>query len=303
MAAPAATIDPATRPHDGAPALGPDVEAAAPDRAACAELAAAIAHSHLFLAYQPLIRLDTGEVVAAEALVRWRHERDGVRAPATFISLAERCGLIHDLGTWVLRQACRQRCAWTADGVPSFPVHINVSALEIARHEFAADVLAVLDETGLPPAALTLELTETTLVEATPTNRRTFDALGDAGVTFCLDDFAMGHASLKVLRDHRFATLKLPREFVADLPHDAADVAIVEAVIGLAHKLGLSVVAEGVASLEQALFLRQRGCDMAQGFLFSPPVDPEDLVAHIERDRTTRPIPVHRRYRRRLHPV
>jgi len=227
--------------------------------------------------YQPLVRASDGKVVGVEALARWRHPELGVVPPAQFVPLAEETGIIGRLGEWVLRTACARLA-----GVPGLFLAVNVSAVQLRDERFGARVLELLDETGLPPDRLELEITETAIVNADGAASQALRRLRAKGVRISLDDFGTGYSSLALLKDLEVDKVKIDRSFVqqATLSEDSA--AIVRAVSNLGAALGLCVVAEGVEDEAQRRFVRDAGCDELQGYLFSRPV-PEDRIECVSR--------------------
>ncbi|MDP9364621.1 MAG: EAL domain-containing protein [Chloroflexota bacterium] len=221
--------------------------------------------------WQPQVALATGAVVGLEALVRWEHPDQGLLTPDRFIGLAEETGLIVPLGRWAVREACRQARCW-ADRHPEtaeLAVSVNLSSRQIRRAALAAEVAVVLEESGLDPRRLVLEITESVLVEDDAEVERTLAALRRLGVRLAIDDFGTGYSSLRYL--HRLAVdaLKLDQGFVAGLGQDAVSAAIVRAVTALAHELGMTLVAEGIETDAQLALLRQLGVDHGQGYFFS----------------------------------
>ena len=242
----------------------------------------AIERDELLLLFQPQVSLETGEIVGTEALVRWRHPELGLIAPGRFIPLAEETGLIVPLGEWVLRTACRQAAEWAREG-RHLRQSVNLSARQLAEPDLVRRVRAALDETGLDPRLLDLELTESALVTQGEAAVARLAALRTLGVRISIDDFGTGYSSLAYLRRFPLDILKVDRSFVLGL--DAAgqqgrqDQAVVRAIISMAHALELEVVAEGVETSAQREALRRLGCDTMQGFLFSRPVSAECLEA------------------------
>ncbi len=225
------------------------------------------------LHYQPKQMLKDGTIHSVEALLRWRHPERGQISPAQFIPVAEDSGLIVPLGSWVLRAACAEARRWQDAGIGPVRVAVNLSAEQIRRQDVVATVRAALEDTGLPPALLELELTESLLVRDADHALRMMTELRSLGVQLALDDFGTGYSSLAYLQRFPFDTLKIDRGFVADLSDSGSSLRIVEAVVRLAHGLGLRVVAEGVETEAQMAILRRVGCDEIQGYLLSPPVD------------------------------
>ncbi|MBV8423648.1 MAG: EAL domain-containing protein, partial [Candidatus Eremiobacteraeota bacterium] len=225
--------------------------------------------------YQPQIDLETGTVVGVEALARWRDE-DGWVAPSRFISVAEESGLILELGEYVLVEACRQTRRWHDEGF-KLSIAVNASARQFRDPQFRTRVRNVLDETGLPPSSLELEITESTIMRKASETIDVLTGVKDLGVRFAVDDFGTGYSSLSYLKRFPIDRLKIDQSFVGEAPTDPADAAIVTAMIVMAESLGLDVVAEGVETDAQLDFLRRRGCGEAQGFYFGMPVSAKDF--------------------------
>lgn len=253
----------------------------------------AIERSELVLHYQPAVRLSDGAIAGVEALVRWHRPGEGVVPPADFIPVAEQTGLIVPIGSWVLREACRQVALWRRElSVPALRVAVNVSARQLTRPGFRTEVAAVLAETGLPAEALSVEITESALIDDVGSARSALDALRAMGVTVSVDDFGTGYSSLSYLQTYPVDELKIDRSFVARLDPDGANDAIVRSVVDLAHSLGMTVVAEGVEVLDQLLSLRRMGCDVAQGFYISRPVPGPELELALGQGRAWELTPV-----------
>jgi diguanylate cyclase (GGDEF)-like protein len=234
--------------------------------------------------YQPQARLADGKIVGMEALVRWRHPSRGMIAPVDFIPLAEETGLINPLGDWVLRTACAQLQQFIRAGLPPLRVAVNLSVRQLLQKDFAASVEAVLADTGLAPHLLELEITESTLMENAQDTLAALHRLHSLGVRLSIDDFGTGYSSLSYLKRFPVDIIKIDRSFVRDVPQDADDMAIVTAIIALAHSLRLEVVAEGVETEAQLAFLRGRNCDLMQGYHLSAAV-PADQFAALIRQR------------------
>ncbi|HMR30955.1 MAG TPA: EAL domain-containing protein [Geminicoccaceae bacterium] len=230
------------------------------------------------LHYQPKQTLADGRIHSVEVLLRWRHPERGAISPGQFIPVAEDSGLIVPLGTWVLRAACAEARRWLDAGLGPVRVAVNLSVEQIRRQDLLAIVRAALDDSGLPPELLELELTESLLVRDADQALRVMRDLRSLGVQLALDDFGTGYSSLAYLQRFPFDTLKIDRGFVADLSETGSSLRIVEAVVRLAHGLGLQVVAEGVETDSQLAILRRVGCDEIQGYLLSPPVDSRRIV-------------------------
>ena len=241
------------------------------------DLRRAIERNELEVFYQPQARLDTGEVVGAEALVRWRHPTRGMVSPAEFIPLAEETGLINPVGEWVLRTACAQAQRWYQSGLPPVRIAVNLSVKQLLRKNFTATVEEALTDTGLPPRLLELEITESTLMENAQDTLEVLHRLRGLGVRLSIDDFGTGYSSLSYLKRFPVDIIKIDRSFVHDVPHDADDAAIVTGIIALAHSLRLDVVAEGVENESQLRFLREQSCDLLQGYYLSQPVPAEQF--------------------------
>jgi len=242
----------------------------------------AMKHDELFVYYQPLVTLKDRKLIGAEALLRWRHGGAGLIEPAKFIPLAEETGLIAPLGEWVLSQACAQVKAWDAAGAPPLDVSVNLSGYQFQRGTIARTVRKALARAAVEPNRLILEVTENFLMEEAADIATALGALKTLGVQLAIDDFGTGYASLNALRRLPFHTLKIDRSFVCNVNDDPDAAAIVKAIIAMAHNLGLTVVAEGVETSAQERFLKEAGCDEAQGFLYSPPLPPEEFARFLE---------------------
>jgi EAL domain-containing protein (putative c-di-GMP-specific phosphodiesterase class I) len=251
----------------------PEMNARAIERQALESgLRQAIEREEFVLHYQPLMNLDSGTIIGAEALVRWRHPERGLVPPVEFIPVAEETGLIVPIGRWVLREACRQARAWADAGMPPTRISVNVSAVELRSDDFVARVRAVLTETGLNPNYLEFELTETFLLQDWKSTAAVLHALRDLGVQLALDDFGTGFSSLSHLKRFPIDTLKIDQSFVRNLSMDDGDASIVRAVISMGKSLHKRVVAEGVETREQLIFLQEQSCPEGQGFYFSKPM-------------------------------
>ena len=236
------------------------------------QLRKAVESGEFTIWYQPIIDLKTGMPTGAEALVRWAHPERGLVSPGEFITLCEECGLIVPLGEWILRTVCTQAKAWENVGLGPMRMCVNLSARQL-RHDGIVDtVRTILRETGLRPDSLELELTESMLMEPAGIVGRTIRELADLGVSLAIDDFGTGYSSLSYLKNFPVKTLKIDRSFIMSLSTDSGDAAITTAIIALAGALGLEVVAEGVETAPQADFLRERGCQRGQGYLFGKPL-------------------------------
>ncbi|HVL76626.1 MAG TPA: EAL domain-containing protein [Noviherbaspirillum sp.] len=241
------------------------------------DLRQALDRNELELYFQPQAHAKSGRVVGAEALLRWRHPGRGMVSPSDFIPLAEETGLIIPIGSWVLRRACQQMRAWLNDGMAPIRVAVNLSVKQLLQKNFAAEVERVLADTQLPAELLELEITESTLMEHAQDTMRALQRLRSIGVRLSIDDFGTGYSSLAYLKRFDVDIIKIDRSFVRDVPQDADDAAIAAGIIVLAHSLRLEVVAEGVETEAQLEFLKERNCDLVQGYMLSPPVPAEQF--------------------------
>jgi predicted signal transduction protein with EAL and GGDEF domain/HAMP domain-containing protein len=250
--------------------------------------------------YQPIVDLDTRKPVAAEALVRWSHPERGLVSPGEFIALCEECGLIVPLGEWILRGVCTQARAWEAAGMGTVRMSVNLSARQL-RHDGIVDMVrTILQETGLRPRSLVLELTESMLMEPKGVTGRTIRELADLGVSLAIDDFGTGYSSLSYLKNFPVTALKIDRSFIAGITTDPDDSAITTAIIALADAMELDVVAEGVETEAQAQFLREKGCQKIQGYLVGRPMAREEFEEGLRRASSLQPSAVSRQPRKRL---
>jgi len=240
----------------------------------------ALERRELRLFYQPVVEISGNRAVGVEALLRWEHPEQGLVAPNRFIPVAEESGLIIPIGAWVLYEACRQLCMWQANrwGGPRGAVEVNLSARQIDHPEIITTVERILEETGLAPANLTLEITESALMNDAASALRVLRALKDLGVMLAIDDFGTGYSSLSHLQRFPLDILKIDKSFVDELGAGRGGAEIVAAVVKLAHALDLQVIAEGVETERQLDALQHLGCDFAQGYLFSRPVPAHELV-------------------------
>jgi diguanylate cyclase (GGDEF)-like protein len=262
-----------------------DMDAAGVDRLKLeTDLRKAIERDELVLHYQPQVDTQTGSVVGAEALMRWQHPEQGLVPPFKFIPLAEEMGLIGALGEWGLKEACRQMVELQALGLDLPKMSVNVSALQF-NPAFIKQVNEVLQETGLRPSRLELELTEGIMMDDTDATLGALDDLKELGVNLSIDDFGTGYSSLSYLRQMPVSEIKIDRSFVIDMLKNPNDEAIVQATIGLAQNLGLEVVAEGVEDVDTLMRLRAMGCNLLQGHYISHPLTAEELLAWHEEKR------------------
>jgi diguanylate cyclase (GGDEF)-like protein len=236
------------------------------------DLRRALENEELEVYYQPQARFDTGELIGMEALVRWNHPTRGFVSPVEFIPLAEEIGLINRLGEWVLRTACNQLQTWISSGLPEMRVAVNLSVRQLLQKDFTKTVQMALQDTGLSPHLLELEITESTLMENAVDTLKALHELRAIGLRLSIDDFGTGYSSLSYLKRFPVDIIKIDRSFVQDTPDDADDAAIVTGIIALAHSLRLEVVAEGVETEAQLRFLREQTCDILQGYYLSKPM-------------------------------
>ena len=230
------------------------------------------------LLYQPKVDLRSGLIFGVEALIRWRHPEHGMVSPLRFIGLAEESGLIVAIGDWVMRTACRQNMAWRAAGLTPLSVSVNVSPRQFEEHQMVERVALALADSGLDPASLELEVTESLIMRDLAQSVGKMRELKAMGVALSIDDFGTGYSSLSALKSFPISSLKIDKSFVSELADNQDDQAIAMAVISLGHKLNLRVIAEGVETEQQVRFLRENDCDEMQGYLFSPPVAPDKIV-------------------------
>jgi len=233
------------------------------------------------LFYQAQVDLATGRTAGVEALLRWQHPSRGLVSPDAFIAVAEEARLIVPLGEWALRRACEQAVAWQAAGLPELRLAVNLSALQFQQRTLTAGIRRILDETGLDPRHLEIEITESAAMHNAALTVEVLAALRGMGVRIAIDDFGTGHAALAYLKHFPIDALKVDRAFVADIEASPQGRAIITAIINLAHGLGIRVIAEGVETEEQLRFLAANGCDEYQGFLAGPPLPPEQLPPRV----------------------
>jgi EAL domain-containing protein (putative c-di-GMP-specific phosphodiesterase class I) len=240
-----------------------------------------LSETQFLLYYQPQIDLASGEVIGAEALIRWQHPQRGLLSPAHFIPVAEERSLIVAIGEWVLHEACRQIREWQQAGMAHIPIAINLSAKHFNQRSLLNDVVQTLSDCEIPASCLELELTETSVMQDAEATIATMERLKGIGVLLALDDFGTGYSSLSQLKGLPLDSLKLDQSFVRGLPDDRNDLAICSAVIAMGHALGLNVIAEGVETPEQLAVLRELGCDQAQGYFFAKPMPADQLFKFV----------------------
>ncbi|KHF26585.1 diguanylate cyclase/phosphodiesterase [Solemya velum gill symbiont] len=237
----------------------------------------ALEKEEFILHYQPQLDLHTGKIVGAEALIRWQQPQLGLISPSRFIPIAEDSGLIMPIGEWVLQEACSQAKKWLDKGIDIGRIAVNVAGPQLQRGRLVEVVQDVLAKCGLPASRLEIEVTESLLMQKTESAIKQLDELRQLGIVLAIDDFGTGYSSLSYLKQLPIHKLKIDRSFVHDIPGDPDDMAIADAVIALGKSLGLTVIAEGVETLEQAEFLRGAGCQEVQGYLYSQPVTAEQF--------------------------
>lgn len=237
----------------------------------------AIERQELLLYYQPKVDIATRKVIGMEALIRWKTQEGGLISPAKFIPLAEKNGLIVPIGKFVLQTACFQNKTWQEAGLKKINVAVNVSGFQFGQKDFVENVLAALDEAGLDPQFLELEITETTIMENLEGAVQKLNKLKEAGIGISIDDFGTGYSSLSYLQKLPLDAIKIDISFIRNVATNPNDAAIVKAIIAMANNLNLKVIAEGVEDEQQLEFLREHKCDIIQGYLFSPPVPAEEF--------------------------
>ncbi|MES1982610.1 MAG: EAL domain-containing protein [Pseudomonadota bacterium] len=242
----------------------------------------ALERNELELHYQSQVDLNTGAIVGAEAQIRWNHPQLGVIYPDRFINIAEETGLIVPIGEWVLTTACRQNLAWQKADLPIIPIAVNLSAVQLLQKNFIAMVEKCLADTQMSAACLDLEITETVIMRDVNSTIGMLDELKKIGVKLSIDDFGIGYSSLSYLKRFPIDYLKIDRSFVRDITTNANDAAITGTIISMAKQLNLTVVAEGVETLDQLKFLKLHKCDQIQGFYLSQPMNSEDFAVHLK---------------------
>jgi len=237
----------------------------------------AVAKNELRLHYQPVVDILSGQMVGAEALLRWESPQLGFLPPNDFISLAEENGLINQFGEWAIREACRQHKVWQQQGFGDLTIAINLSSLQFNQSSFISMVAGIIQEYKVNPAFLTFELTETMIMADTENMLKKLNDLKSLGIKLALDDFGTGYSSLRYLNRFPLDILKIDRSFVNELPASKDAAAIVSAILALAKALNLSTVAEGVETIQQNTFLQNTTCDAVQGYYFSKPMSVEEF--------------------------
>ncbi|PLX92467.1 MAG: diguanylate cyclase [Desulfuromonas sp.] len=248
-------------------------------------LQSALDNQEFHLCYQPQVDLASGRIVGAEALLRWNHPEKGEIPPGRFIPVAEDRGLISPIGAWVIETACRQNRQWQQEGLRPVQVAVNISAQQLHHAEFSSHLQAVLEETGLSPSLLELELTESAVMQDAEQMIDLLNALKKLGLSLAIDDFGTGYSSLSYLKRFPIDRLKIDQSFIKDLTLRHEEEAITQAIIGMGRTLKMKAIAEGVETDEQLRFLKQAGCDEIQGFLFSKQLPAEEFAQLLAADR------------------
>jgi EAL domain-containing protein (putative c-di-GMP-specific phosphodiesterase class I) len=236
------------------------------------ELRRAMERAEFELFYQPKVRLSDQQIMGVECLIRWRHPERGLLPPAEFIDVAEETGVIVDIGTWVIAEGCRAGRTLADQTGREIQIAVNISPRQFRDPNLISTIRRSLRESGLSPQALEIEITETMLMDDVEAANQTVRKLHELGIGLAIDDFGTGYSSLNYLKKFPIDTVKVDRSFITDIPDSDDDCAITSAVIAMAHRLKMEVVAEGVETREQLAFLRENDCEHAQGFLFSKPV-------------------------------
>jgi EAL domain-containing protein (putative c-di-GMP-specific phosphodiesterase class I) len=260
----------------------------------------ALQNDELYLLYQPQLDVRSSEIVGVEALVRWRHAERGVVSPNEFTPLAEETGLIVPIGEWVLRTACNQARHWQKLTHRPVRMAVNLSAKQFKDENLSQIVLSALHDTGLDPRLLELELTEGTLMDDAKATLATLEQLRGIGVYLSIDDFGTGYSSMSYLKSFPIGLIKIDQSFVRALPGDRNHAAITMAIIAMAHSLRMSVIAEGVETVEQAELLKSYGCEIMQGYYYARPMPIDKVTEFLLKNRTTikremplRAVPAH----------
>lgn len=242
----------------------------------------ALKYNEFYLCYQPIIDLRTKKVTSFEALIRWQHPKKGLIPPLDFIPTAEDVGLIHEIGNWVLKNACEQLKLWHEQGYTEVGVSVNISTIQLERADFVDSIKNILRSTGISPKYLSLEITESILIESLENVLTILQEINDLGIKVYLDDFGTSYSSLKYLKELPIDGIKIDKAFVRDINNIDKDRAIVDLIIQLGQKMNLNIIAEGVETYRQLDFLTNANCHIVQGFLFSKPVIPEEAVKFLK---------------------
>lgn len=243
----------------------------------------ALEQEQFILNYQPQIDLETGQLLGVESLIRWQHPYLGAVAPAEFIPIAEETGLIVPIGHWVLRQSCLQYQKWRASGVPAFKLSVNLSIRQLEEPNLVNQIKAILQETKINPAHLSLEITESLVINDAATAIARLTELQQLGLHIAIDDFGTGYSSLSFLKDLPVHTLKIDKSFLDDLINARKNQLILQSIIELGHRLKLKIIAEGIENHEQFNFLKMMSCDYGQGYFFSRPLGLSDITHYFHK--------------------
>jgi EAL domain-containing protein (putative c-di-GMP-specific phosphodiesterase class I) len=243
----------------------------------------ALANNEFTLYYQPKVHLKSGEVARIEALIRWVHPDIGVVSPEKFLPIAEETGLIHPIGEWALREACKMNKHWQNEGYSHMPIAVNLSSKQFYHPDIAKVISNVLKETELNPNYLELEITETAMMDEVQKATTILADIKTTGVQISIDHFGVGYFSISQLKQFPLTLLKIDQSFIKGIPNNPNDSAITTAIIALAHHLGLEVVAEGVETAEQVQFLSSQNCDMVQGYFLSQPLPADQIVLQFKK--------------------
>jgi EAL domain-containing protein (putative c-di-GMP-specific phosphodiesterase class I) len=259
-----------------------------------ADLRHAITRNEFEIYYQPIVSLHTGTVIGVEALLRWHHPTRGCLAPEAFLGAAEDTGLIMPIGEWVLHAACQQTQAWHAAALPPVYVTVNLSARHLKQRDLGTMIAQILHDTRLPPHYLHIELTESSVMEDVTLSIATLQQLTALGVQVAVDDFGTGYSSLSYLKRLPLTTVKVDRTFVDHITSDPNDAAIAAAMVAMAHRLGLQVIAVGVETVAQVRHLQREQCDAIQGYVVSRPIAAAALTARLVDGNWLPPLTVQR---------
>jgi EAL domain-containing protein (putative c-di-GMP-specific phosphodiesterase class I) len=255
------------------------------------DLRGAVERGEVFLVYQPQIELATSRIIGMEVLMRWRHPMRGLISPVRFIPVAEDSGIILTLGEWALRESCRQARLWRDQGLLDVCISVNVSAVQLRQTDFAHIVARALAESGLPPANLEIELTESVVMQGVEPTLEKLRELDTLGVKVAIDDFGTGYSSLSYLRQFTVDRLKIDQSFVRDLPGNMDAEAIAAAIVAMGLSLGLRIIAEGVETEAQAAFLQSVLCREGQGYLYAHPMTADEFQAWVTAWKQAQSIP------------
>jgi len=248
------------------------------------DLRKALEKDELVLYYQPQVDIVNGQIIGVEALIRWEHPEKGLVPPLDFIPIAEANGLINPIGEWVLKTACKQNRKWQEAGIPAMPMSVNLASQQFQQSNFIEIINDAINSSGISPQELILEITESTLMQNTDAVSAKMHEVTSMGVRLAIDDFGTGYSSLSYLKRFPIHSIKVDRTFVKEITTNPDDAAIVEAIISMANSLKLEIVAEGVETEEQLEFLREQGCKVVQGFLFSRPLPADKIYSYLSNE-------------------